>query len=172
MKSEATPIPQHMASEFYTWLWWSSEQKGGAFDLPDPVGRVVVWVDDRLAFRRPDDTKVTAVITGENPSTTLEARAALAGGKVVHELSIGVTRDEREYFATLKGPEVHMTKLKLPQVLSEDASEAVTDRMFAYEEFVFIVAGLLGEYSGLRASSAWGGEVLPAMKAWLAADER
>lgn len=98
--AEVTPIPAHVAGELYVWLWWASEQSGGAFDLPDPVGRITLWVDDRLAFRRPDDSKVTAVITGENPSTTLEARAALAGGKVLQELRIGLRRDDREFFVT------------------------------------------------------------------------
>jgi recombination associated protein RdgC len=169
--SEATPIPPHLASEFYTWLWWASEQRGGAFDLPDPVGRIIVWVDDRLAFRRPDDSKVTAIMTGENPSTTLEARAALAGGKVVNDLSIGMTRDEKEFSATLKGPELHLTKLKLPQVLSEDANEAVSDRMFLYEEFVFLVSGLVRQYAAERTAPTWSSETLPAMRRWLAAEE-
>ena len=78
MSNEATPIPAHLGPEFLLWLWWRSERDEGRFDLDKPVGRVSVWVDERLAFRRPSDQKVTAVLTGENPSTTPEARAALA----------------------------------------------------------------------------------------------
>jgi hypothetical protein len=68
------------------------------------VGAIHLWVDDRLAFRRPEDTKVTAVMTGENPAASLEARAALAGGKVLQEIRVGLRRDDREFFFTLKGP--------------------------------------------------------------------
>lgn len=164
---EATPIPAHLGGEFYLWLWWASEQQGGRFDLANPVGTTHVWVDDRLAFRRPDDTKVTAVMTGENPSTSLEARAALAGGKVIQDLRLGVRRDDREFFVTLRGPGVFIGGLKLPQVLSEAGDEAVFDRMFLFEEFTLILEGLLRSFAGIRASSAWKTEVMPAMSAWL-----
>lgn len=167
MSTEVTPIPAHMASEFYVWLWWCSEQRGGHFDLGGDVGPVVVWVDDRLAFRSPGDTKVTAVLTGENPSATLEARAALAGGKVLQDLRVGARRDEREFFATLKGPAVHVSALKLPQVLSENSEEQVYDRMFLYEEFGVILTGLLQQFADVRSSDAWGKETLPAIRQWL-----
>jgi len=171
MSAEATPIPAHLAGEFYVWLWWYSEQKEGYFDLDQPVGPVICWVDDRLAFRRPDDTKVTAVLTGENPATTLEARAALAGGKVIQELRIGVRREDREFFATLKGPAFHIGGLKIPQVLSETPEEAVQDRMHLYEEFCLIVGGLLGMFAALRESPRWSSSVLPEIRAWLLAQE-
>ena len=83
MSTDALPIPTHLASEFYAWVWWSSEQRGGHFDLGENLGPVDLWVDDRIAFRNPDAQKVAAVLTGENPSTTLEARAALEA--YVHE---------------------------------------------------------------------------------------
>jgi hypothetical protein len=156
-----------MAGEFYLWLWWASEQQGGRFNLEDPAGSVHVWVDDRLAFRLPDDTKVTAVMTGENPSTSLEARAALAGGKVIQELRLGVRRDDREFFATLKGPGVYIGGLKLPQVLSEAEDEAVYDRMFLYEEFVMVLKGLLGLFAERRAAGSWAAETMPAIRSWL-----
>ena len=130
-----------LGPEFLTWLWWRSEQTGGRFDLPAPAGTVDVWVDDRLAFRQPSDTKITAVMTGENPAHTLEARAALAGGKVVQDLRLGVRRDEREFHVTLRSPSLDVGGLKMPQVLSETPEEAVTDRMFLYEEVVLVVAG-------------------------------
>ena len=76
--SEATPIPAHLAGELYLWLWFASEQQQGVFELPDPVGRITLWVDARLAFRRPEDNKPTSVMTGENPSASLEARDRLS----------------------------------------------------------------------------------------------
>lgn len=169
--AEVTPIPAHVAGELYVWLWWASEQSGGAFDLPDPVGRITLWVDDRLAFRRPDDSKVTAVITGENPSTTLEARAALAGGKVLQELRIGLRRDDREFFVTLKGPAMGLGGLKVPAVLGDARTEAVQDRMFLYEELALVLSGLLAHFGALRTSPAWGREIVPAMRRWLVAEE-
>lgn len=168
--NEATPIPPHLAGEMYLWLWWASEQQQGRFELDAPVGAVHIWVDDRLAFRRPDDSKVSAVMTGENPAASLEARAALAGGKVLQDIKIGIRRDDREFSVVLRGPGMYLGGLKVPQVLSEAAEEAVVDRMFLIEEVQFILDGLLRTFAAVRSSSRWRDEVLPAVRAWLTGD--
>lgn len=165
--TEGLPILPHLAGEFYTWLWWTSEEQQGAFDLADPVGRVDLWVDQRLAFRNPNDNRITAVMTGENPSTTLEARAALAGGKVLQELRIGLRRDDREFFATLKGPAMHLAGLKLPQVVNEGGEEVLYDRMHLYEELCFILAGLVQQYADARNGPHWDDTVFPRLRGWI-----
>ncbi|HHO49318.1 MAG TPA: hypothetical protein ENK18_00210 [Deltaproteobacteria bacterium] len=164
---EGLPIVPHMAGEFYAWLWWASEQRGAAFELPDPVGHVELWIDDRLAFRNPDDTKLSAVMTGDNPAATLEARAALAGGKVLQEIRIGVRRDDREFQATLKGPSAHLHSVKLPQLVSEGGEEVLYDRIHLYEELCFVIAGLFQEFARTRTGDSWQEEVLPALHGWI-----
>lgn len=167
-ENDGLPIPPHLAGEFYAWLWWRSEQDGAVFDLPEPVGRVDLWVDARLAFRNPDDTRVSAVMTGENPAATLEARAALAGGKVLQELRFGMRRDDREYFATLKGPAMHLQGLKIPQVVTEGGEEVLYERMHLYEEVCFVLAALFRAFGEERASAAWESDTVPALRAWIA----
>lgn len=169
---EATPIPAHLGSEFLLWLWWSSESSQGRFDLPAPVGTVEAWVDDRLAFRLPADVKVTAVLTGENPAAAPEARAALAGGKVLQDLRLRLKRDEREYAFTLRGPALDVAGLKLPQVLSDRPEEAVADRMFLVEELHLVLRGLFARFAAARAGAGWRTETLPALQAWLATEPR
>lgn len=168
--AEGLPILPHLASEFYVWLWWASEVRGSHFTLPDPVGAIDLWVDERLAFRSANDTKVTAVMTGEAPSTSLEARAALAGGKVLQELRVGIRRDDREFTVTLKGPAIHTTGLKLPQVVSEGLEEILYDRMFLYQELNLVLAALYREFAGERVSEVWEAETLPALKKWVAGE--
>lgn len=165
--TETTPIPSHFASELYLWLWWASEQQQARFELPQPVGVVHVWVESRLAFRRVDDTKITAVMTGENPAASLEARAALTGGKVLQELRVGIRRDDREFSVTLKGPGIHIGALKVPQVLSEEAVEAVIDRMFLVEEAQTVIDGLIQAFAKVRGRAAWVDDIEPAIRSWL-----
>jgi hypothetical protein len=170
--TEGLPIVPHLAGEFYTWLWYTSEQRGAAFDLPPPVGAVDLWVDERLAFRSAEETKVVAVMTGENPAATLEARAALAGGKVLQEIRLGLRREDREFFFTLKGPAMHLTALKLPSVVSEGGGgqgteEALFERVHLYDEVCFVLAGLFRSFAAVRASPAWQDEVLPALHQWI-----
>ncbi|MCB9682939.1 MAG: hypothetical protein H6733_15850 [Alphaproteobacteria bacterium] len=169
MSDAATPVPAHLGAEFLLWLWYSSDTGAGRFDLPSPVGRVELYVDDRLAFRQPSDTKATAVLTGEDPAHTLEARAALAGGKVLQDLRFVFRRDDREYTATLRGASLDCIGLKLPQALSENPDEVVNDRMFLYEEFAMVVGGLFDRFATLRTGSAWSKDVVPAVRAWLEA---
>lgn len=164
--AEGLPILPHHAGEFYVWLWWASEERGGTFELGGDVGRVELWVDDRLAFRNPHDTKVTAVMTGEEPARTLEARAALAGGKVLQELRLHLKRDDRDFTFTLKGPAMDLAQCKLPQAVS-GGDEAIHDRMFLYEELCTVVGALFREFGGQRDSRAWEDETLPAIRRWI-----
>jgi hypothetical protein len=169
---EGLPIVAHLAGEFYAWLWWTSEL-GAAFDLPPPVGPVDVWVDERLAFRNPDDTRISAVMTGANPAATLEARAALAGGKVLHEIRLGMRREDREYLFTLKGPAMHVTALKLPAVETESDADGqagvVFERIHLYDELCFVVASLFRRFAERRTSESWAAEVVPELQDWILA---
>jgi len=164
---DGLPVLPHLAGEFYAWLWWASEVQGAVFVLADPVGQIELWVDERLAFRNADDTKVTAVMTGEAPSTSLEARAALAGGKVLNELRVGLRRDDREFTVTLKGPAMHLSGAKLPQVVSEGIDEVLYDRMFLYGELSMVLAALYKHFADKRVSSEWDAEVLPGLRRWI-----
>ena len=173
---EVTPIVPHLAPEFYAWLWYRSDERGGSFDLDggedNPVGRIDLWVDDRLAFRIPGDKKVSAVLTGDNPAESLEAKAALFGGKVLQEIRVRIKRDDKEFAVTLKGPEMHLTRMTLPQALSDSEEEAIYDRMFLYDELVFIVEGLFKAFSAERLSSEWSTGIVPAMRAWIEGEAR
>lgn len=176
-QDDVTPVVPHLAPEFYTWLWWRSEQSGGSFDVDEgdakqAVGRIELWVDDRLAFRIPGDKKVSAVLTGDNPAESLEAKAALFGGKVLHEVRLRLKREDREFAVTLKGPEMHLTRISLPQALKDSEEEAIYDRLFLYDELVFIIQGLFQAFSAERLSEAWTRTTAPALREWVEGSAR
>lgn len=168
-ETESLPIIPHLASEFYLWLWWISDERGPGMDLGGDVGRIEVWVDERLSFRSPEDGKISVVLTGDDPAGTLEAKAALRGGKVLEEIRLGLRRDDREHLFTLRGPAVEIRRLKLPAGGDAGPETVLYDRMFLYEEVVFLVGELFRSFSGQRCASEWAGETLPAMRAWAAA---
>jgi len=164
---DALPAPTNLAAEFYLWFWWQSEANGAHFVLPDPVGALDAWVDERLSFRHPGETKVTAVLTGDDASTTLEARAALAGGKVLEEIRVHIRRDEHEFTVTLKGALAAIQQARLPQVVHEAEDTALYDRMFLYEELHLIVGTLFQIFSAARVDASWERDTLPAIDAWV-----
>ncbi|MFT6144267.1 MAG: hypothetical protein ACJATT_004057 [Myxococcota bacterium] len=163
---EGLPTPPHLSSEFYVWLWWESERNNARFDLADPIGQVEVWVDERLSFRRPGDSKVSAVLTGDDASTTLESRAALAGGKVVEEIRLRIRRDDREYSVSLKGAAVSIQRAKLPPSGTDADESPLYDRMFHYEELEKVVGALFIAFANARQADAWESSTLPQMKTW------
>lgn len=167
-REEPTPVLPHLGSEFLLWLWWSATQRGGRAQLGEPLGEVEFWVDDRLAFRAPDEGRAAAVITGENPAEALEARAAVAGGKVLRELRLCLRREEREFAVTVKAPGLDLAQANLPQVVSGDGEEALYDRMFLYEELHRIVAAFFCRFAEERVSEAWTAARVPAIRAWVA----
>lgn len=165
---EPTPVLPHLAAEFLLWLWWSASQRACHADLGEPHGEVDFWVDDRLAFKAPDEGKAAAVITGENPAEALEARAAVAGGKVLRELRLCIRREDREFAATLKAPQLDLAQVSLPQVVKGDGEEALYDRMFLYEELHGLVAAFFRQFAEDRVSGEWAMARLPAIRAWIA----
>lgn len=167
MNDEPTPTLPHLAGEFLLWLWWTSERERGHLDLGETLGEIDLWMDTRLAFRTPGEGRAAAVLTGENPSNALEARAALVGGKVVQEARLGIRREEKEFFVTLKSPNLDLAGVKLPQVVKGNGEEALYDRMFLYEEVVSILTALFARFARLRAGAEWTGEVLPGLASWL-----
>lgn len=166
MSEEQLPMPPHLASEFYAWLWWASEENEGSFDL-DEVGRVTLWIDERIAFRLPADNKPSAVVTGDSPAAQPESRAALAGGKVLHDLRIALRRDDREFSATLKGPTMDLQKVKLPQAVDGNPEETLYDRMFLYEELVSVLGALFSQFAKARTGKNWTKETLPKIREWV-----
>lgn len=165
-------LPPHVSADFYLWLWWKSEEENGKFTVDEGQGGVEVYIDDRIALRSTGEERPSAVLTGESPATTPEARAAVAGGKVPRDIRLYVRRDDRDYHVTLRGTRVSIAQAKLPsQVKSGDVAEMLYDRMFLYEELHWIVACLLRAFATVRTSGAWRDEVVPRMARWAALDE-
>ena len=167
-EQEYQGAPPHVASEFYLWLWYRSETGQGRIDLGES-GAVDFWVDDRISFRAVGEERVSAVMTGENPSTTPEAHAALAGGKVIRDVRLALRREDREYFVTLKGPRIEVSGAKLPALVkSGDEGEVLYERMFLYEELHFVLAALFRSFSEARCAADWSAATLPDLRRWVA----
>lgn len=168
-EDELAGAPPHVAAEFFLWLWYRSEVGLGHVDFAGEGGSADFWVDDRISFRAVGEDRVSAVLTGENPSTTLEARAALAGGKVLRDIRLALRRSDREYTVTLKGPRVEIAAVKLPaMVKGGDVAESLYERMFLYEELHFVLAGLFRAFAEERCVLDWRDRAVPDLRRWAA----
>jgi hypothetical protein len=163
---EAKALP-HLASEFFAWIWYTSEARRGTIELGDGVGKCDFWVGSRLSFRAIDEDKARAVLTGDNPSTTLEARAALAGGKVVNDLRLNLRREDREYEVTLRGPHLDLHNVKLPAQVKTGEDEVLYERMYLYDELWFLLGALYARFAEERTGAEWRTDTLPSLRAWV-----
>ena len=169
---DKTPELPHLSVEFFVWLWYASERDGGTMDLGDPdgggAGVCDVWVEERLSFRPRDEDRARAVLTGENASSSLEARAALASGKVVKDLQLHLRREEREYTVVLRGAHLDLAGAKLPPHATDGEGELLFERMYLYEDLWFLVGALYRRFAVERTAAAWHEHTLPAIRAWVA----
>ncbi|MFT5687068.1 MAG: hypothetical protein ACI8RZ_008025, partial [Myxococcota bacterium] len=63
---EGSPALPHLSIEFFMWLWFASERDGGSMTLPEKIGTIDVWVENRLSFRGLAEEKSRAVVTKKN----------------------------------------------------------------------------------------------------------
>jgi len=166
---EETPSLPHLSTEFFVWLWYASDRDGGTMELPGHVGVVDVWVDQRLAFSAIDGEGARAVVTGENTASSLEARAALAGGKVVRDVQLHLRRESREYTVTLKGVHLDLAGVKFPPHTGDGDDGLLYERMYLYEDLWFTLEGLYRRFAEERTSPGWK-ETLACIRGWVDGD--
>lgn len=154
-----------LTSHFLHWFWWRSEQNACVFAL-EPQGNVDAWVDSRVLLESKSGTSDKALLTGENPSGTREARAALVGGKIPSEIRMGIRRDNLEYLVTIRGMYLDLASIKLPISSGEDLEETVRIRALAYEDLFALITSLVRMFAEERTDDTWNTEIAPAMKTW------
>lgn len=158
--------------EFLTWLYWRTDQEGGRFELRKS-GEVIVWVDDKMLFKDPADgpaqpgasaraegrasgaKAASCSLAGGDPARAPEARAALAGGKRLSKVKLGLKRGEREWAFTIDGETLDLAALKLPALLTGQEDEKLYERLALLEEAAFVIDELFGEYAKARLSDHW-----------------
>jgi hypothetical protein len=162
-------IPPHLSSEFFIWLWFSSEEGEGSisFGEEESLESIEYWIEDKISFRNPDAHKMRAVVLGENASNSLEARAALASGKVVNEIQLHLRYDERDYSLRLSGPLLDLSAVKFPPHSGDADDGLLFERMYHYEELWQSISLLYRHFAALRSSETWTTTVLPRMRAWV-----
>jgi hypothetical protein len=163
---EGTPALPHLSIEFFMWLWFASERDGGSMSLPENIGVIDVWVENRLSFRGLAEEKARAVVTGDNASSSLEALAALAAGKVVKDIQLHIRRQEREYSVTLRGVNLDIAA-KLPPHSGEGEDGLLYERMYLYEDLWFVIEGLYKRFGLERTHASWPA-TLAAIRGWVA----
>jgi hypothetical protein len=134
-----------IAHEFFTWLLWRTETTSGKFQVGG--GDIVVDIDKRIKFTNMKDM---AVLSGSEPGKLEEAKTALKSGKLISEIGVYVSRDQKSFSGILKSPGILVSNLKLPMNVDGGGEEELYDRMALYEEFNFLLCELFKQFVSLR----------------------
>jgi len=160
--------------EFLTWLWYKSEERGGAVNLPGSGDILVVFEKHMLLEYGEGESNESLVCRGLRTELQ-EARTGLQMAKKVEQARIRIGRGDYEWILTLRGTLLELRNMRPPKTGSaaEDGDEqlAVEGRMLEriglIEEAVRMVNELFRFYLRLRVRQEWETEDLPRIREWV-----
>lgn len=167
-----------LGREFLTWLWFFADTSTGEKEFVDKSTgkkrRFDLWIDDRLVLESGRGLSHEHVLKGGDPSHSQEAGLALATGKTVRELKLGVRiKGLGDFTAILGESDLNPRSLKLPtaeQSEGDEAAEAslpIMQRLRQTESFLAVLDCLFALFIEQRLSDSWESEHLPTIRAWV-----
>lgn len=158
-----------LGREFLTWLVFFCDDDGesGSFAGTDSVAAFRARVGERAVLRALGDA--TGEIAARGPSTghSSDVRYAIAGGLTVRELDLIFERDERLWMATVSAENFDLKRVKLPELLSEEDNERVSERLQLVSDLDEMLKGLFALFLHDRLSNRWTKQTIPALRDWL-----
>jgi hypothetical protein len=160
-----------LGREFLTWLLHHLEEGGGK---KDGDGWEIA-LGDRVVLAGDPDGKARLTLVGAG-DVRGEIGAGLRHGKLVDRARLVLTRGERRWELTLDGGLLAYETVRCPTLGERDPG---ADPRAAFENDLFLrladveeplalLDGLFAEFCRVRGSKAWGTEVLPELRAWVA----
>ena len=165
-----------LGREFLTWLWCQAETKKGTIRLEnwdDGKARdIEIWMDDLVSMESSSSRIHEHRMKGGDPCHSQEATVALAGGKMVKDIKVGMRiPDVGEFSVVLQAADLSPRSLRLPdhaEMPSEDADEtAVHKRLKLTQLFLRTFDGLFAAFLEERATEKWQKAGLPALNSWV-----
>lgn len=159
----------YLGREFLTWLLWRSESGDalcdfeGAGVIPLFTGKIV------LRGITGDVNELSA--RGSLAPYSEEVRHALDNGLLVHAARVRLTHGEKVFEVTLDAEFLDIRAAKLPELMSEEEDDQLTERLYLTEQLSGMVDALVAAFLQVRSSRAWSKKVVPEMKAWMKGEE-
>lgn len=143
-----------LGREFLLWLWFSSEQNGGLFQLPK-AGEIEFLLEDRLVMEPVFGDGHRHLVTGMDATLSIEAAVALQINKVPSEIKVKIVQHARAWTFALRGDDLQLRSLKIPEVLTKHEDEKVFERVYLLEEIEAILSELFSMFLDNRIGDDW-----------------
>ena len=162
-----------IGQEFVTWLWFKSEERGGAVDIPG-IGDVVVVFEKHILLEYGDGDSREKVICQGLQAEMSEARTGLRMGKKLEQARILLGRGEYEWNLTLRASMFDFKSVKPPKTMAtseeSDDPDAVEGRIIEkislYEQALHLVDEMFRMFLHVRLSDDWTNELLR-LRQWI-----
>ncbi len=155
----------YLGREFLTWLLYRSESGDPLVNF-EKAGVTVLFTGRTVL--RGIAGEVTEMITrGAQAPYSVLVRQSLDRGLLVQTARLRLTHGEKVYEVTLDADFLDVKSAKLPELLSEEEDDQVTERLFLVEQLSGMLQALLEAFLQVRGSKKWSGTVVPALKAWM-----
>jgi hypothetical protein len=163
--------PSLLGRDFLTWLWFASEERGGAVRIQGG-GDVEIQFVRRMALESGEGEYASSVICQGLHADLKEGKIAIREGKRIKEARLQIRADTDQWEFTLKADPFQIQSLKLPAgfSLSEEEEEKegrILERIHLTEKALQILDQLFSFFLVRRLSSAWSAEEIPRLKKWV-----
>jgi len=161
--------PPLLGREFLTWLWFKSEERGGAVQIPG-TGDVEISFARRLALESGGGEYSESIVCQGLHAGLREGKAALQEGKKVKEARIQVGAGAEKFEFTLKADSFQFQTLRLPEGIEEEETDRggpLLERIYLVEKAMKAMDQLFSAFLKRRLSPQWLTEEIPRIRKWL-----
>lgn len=155
----------YLGREFLTWLLWRTNSGDALAEVDgEPITALLV---DRITLKgiAGEATEISA--RGVMAPYAEVVRFAIDKGLAVHSARLRLTHGERVYQVSLDAERFDLRSGKLPDLLTEEEDDRISERLFLVEKLSEIVEALLAAFLEVRTRKEWRAKTVPAIKRWL-----
>lgn len=154
-----------LGRELLTWLLFRSESGEPLLQLENEP--VTVLFTGRLALKGVAGEVTEVSVKGALAPYAELVKQALQKGLLVHSARLRISHGERAFEASLDAEHFDVRSGKIPQLLAEEESERMSERLHLAEQLSGLVDALITRFVEVRTSAAWKKSVVPELTAWM-----
>lgn len=155
-----------LGQEFLTWLWYKSEERGGAIDLPGQ-GDIQLVFEKHMLLEYGEGEAHEKLICRGLQTELQEARTGLQMGKKLEQARVHLVRGDYEWNFTLTATLFEFRNIRVPKTMTPSEEESgpeavearILERVSMVEEAVQTVQDLFQMFLAMRAGSGWNHEL-------------
>lgn len=159
-----------LGRELLTWLLWKSEAAEPVIEFGGE-GLEVLFTS-RITLRGIHGEATEIAAKGALSPYSEVVRFAIDRGLLVHQARLRFTVGERTWEATLDAEHLDVRSAKLPELLTEEEDDRLTERLDLTEQLSAMIDALVDAFLEVRTTRRWAQTVVPGMKAWARGEGR